>query len=396
MSYLFGNRAIETYTYRRVKWDWAWDEAVPHAGPNHFAESDDLGSVTGGAVELSALSDLKASCSFSFEGEAPGIDDLIRIYYSFDDDDGSHADFCIGTFFIGFSRTDNTADYLSGRLLESGSADGWSVLKILQDVKVLPFLTFPAGSNPIKEAADLIQRQGLAVDIGTESSYVLANDHTFDDGDSLLTVVNWLCAAAGYQAPYPDAYGTVQIVRYVPPDERTPVAEFVDDDESILYPTVTVENDWQSIPNVCKMYYSTDELALSAEARNAKGSNASLYARGGRELSMTESVTELAGDDSEEMLGNLIEMAAQRLMDNSQEIERVEISHPYVPLIANDAVKVSYMDRSWNGNVQNMHIELSPSTRCDTTIRRFVPAAIVIEASGAIEWEVSADDEHIA
>lgn len=391
MIYLFGNRANETYTYRRVKWDWVYDVAepdVPHAGPAHFHESTDLGNVTSGSVELSAFSDLKSTCSFNFDGQAPGTDDLIRIYYSFDDDNGEHASFCIGTFFIGYSHITNIADYLAGQLRATGSADGWSVLKVLQDVKVLPFLTFPAGSNPVNEAAMLIRRQGLAVDIGTESSYVLSSDHTFDDGDTLLTVVNWLCTAAGYQAPYPDAYGTVKIDRYVPPDERAPMAEFVDDGESILYPEVAVENDWQSIPNVCKMYYSTDELALQAEARNVTGSKASLDMRGGRELSIAESVTELAGEGSEAMLGNLIEMAAQRLIDNSQEIERVEISHPYVPLVENDAVRVTYMDSTWSGSVQNMRIELAPATRCDTTIRRFVPTSIAIDASGEVVWEV--------
>lgn len=391
MIYLFGNRADETYTYRRVKWDWVYDVAepdAPHAGPSHFLESDDLGSVTSGAVELSAFSDLKATCSFNFDGDAPGTDDLIRIYYSFDDDNGAHADFCIGTFLVGYTRTDNNGDYLSGNLRASGSADGWSVLKVLQDVKVLPFLTFPAGMNPISAAASLIRKRGLAVNVGAESSYVLSNDHTFDDGDSLLTVVNWLCTAAGYQAPYPDEKGTIQIARYISPDERIPAAEFVDDDESILYPTVTVENDWQSIPNVFKMYYSTDELAIQAEARNTTGSKASLDVRGGRELSMAESVTELAGDGSQAMLDNLIEMAAQRLIDNSQEIERVEISHPYVPLVQNDSVRVSYMGRSWTGSVQSMHIELSPSTRCDTVLRRFVPASIAIDASGEVVWEV--------
>lgn len=389
MIYLFGNRADETYTYRRVSWDWEWDGDEPHAGPHHFEEETDLGNVTSGAVELSAFSDLKSTCSFNFDGEAPGTDDLIRIYYSFTDDDEVSESFCLGTFFIGYSRTDNTGDYLSGRLMASGSAEGWSVLKVLQDVKILPFLTYPAGTNPIAAAAALIRGQGLAVAVGEESSYVLASDHTFDDGDSLLTVVNWLCTTAGYQAPYPDEWGTVQITRYVSPDERTPVAEFADDDESILYPTVSIENDWQSIPNVFKMYYSTDELALAAEARNESGSKASLAARGGRELSMIESVSELAGDTTQAKLDNLIEMAAQRLMDNSQEIERIELSHPYVPLVQNDSVKVAYMDRSWTGSVQNMHIELTPSTRCDTTLRRFVPASIVVEASGAIEWEVT-------
>ena len=370
---LFGNRAEEAYTYRRVSWP-------------GFAEGADLGNVTSGSVELSALSDLKATCRFSFDGGTePGTDDLIRIYYSFADDHGEAAEFCIGTFFVGYS---DTAYRLDGdRLVANGTVSGWSVLKALQDIKLGYAYTVEAGEQAVARAIQLIQGAGLPVSTASESSYELKSDHTFKPTDTLLTVVNWLCTAAGYQAPYPDAYGTVQITRYVDPSERATVATFEDDESSIMYPDLSVENDWQEIPNVYKLYYDADDLAMHAEARNVSGSKASLDARGGRELSQADSVTELPGETATEMLANLEGMAAARLLDNSQEIERVELSHPYIPLVANDAVSIRYADRSWSGNVQNMRIDLSPATQCDTTIRRFVPASIAVETSGAIDYE---------
>lgn len=376
---LTGNRANEAYSYRRVSWP-------------DFTEGADLGNVTGGGVELAALSQLKATCHFSFNGTAPDPNDLVRIYYSFDDDEGEHGEFCIGTFFIGYSATINTADYVGDEckgIIVSGNADGWSVLKALQDVRVGYPLTIPEGTNAIAEAISIIQSVGLPVNTSAESNYTLSADHTFDPDDSLLTVVNWLCTTADYQAPFPDERGTVQIQSYIAPNERQVVARFANDDESIMYPSVGVENDWQSIPNVCKLSYSTDELALHAEARNVTGSKASLDARGGRELTMTDSVTELSGDDAAEKLANLEALAAQRLLDNSQEIERVQLSHPYIPLVANDAVAIDYADKSWSGNVQNMTIDLSPATKCDTTIRRFVSANVTIETSGTVDWEAS-------
>lgn len=371
---LFGNRANETYTYRRVSWP-------------DFAEGADLGNVTSGSVELSAFSDLKATCQFAFEGGAePGTNDLIRIYYSFDDDHGEHAEFCIGTFFVGYANTSYSLD--GDSLMASGDVDGWSVLKALQDVQMGYAYTVNSGTQPIAKAIELIQGVGLPVNAANESEYVLANDHTFEPTDTLLTVVNWLCTTANYQAPYPDAYGTVQLTRYIDPSERATVAEFADDDRSIMYPDVSIENDWQEIPNVFKLYYDTEELAMHAEARNVTGSKASLDARGGRELSEVDSVSELAGADSAEKLANLESMAATKLLNNSQEIERVELSHPYIPLMANDAVSVKYADMAWSGNVQTMKVSLEPSTKCDTVLRRFVPASITVETSGAVDWEV--------
>ena len=370
---LLGNRANETYTYRRVSWP-------------SFQESDDLGNVTSGSVELSALSDLKATCSFNFEGgQEPNTADLVRIYYSFDDDNNEHGEFCIGTFFIGYADTSYRLD--GDSLMASGTVNGWSVLKALQDVTLGYAYTVNAGTYAIAKAIQLIQGVGLPVNVANESSYQLASDHTFEPDDTLLTVVNWLCTTANYQAPYPDAYGTIQIQQYVDPSERATVATFQDDEQSIMYPDVSVENDWQEIPNVYKLYYSTDEIAIHAEARNTTGSKASLDARGGRELVQFETVSELAGATANTMKTNLANMAKKKLLNNSQEIERVSLSHPYIPLVANDAVQVIYTDRTWSGNVQNMKISLAPSTVCNTVIRRFVPSNIKVTTSSAIDWQ---------
>ena len=371
---LTGNRANETYTYRTVKW-------------SDFSEGQDLGNVVSGSVELSAFSDLKATCQFTFEGgEAPDTENLVRIYYSFDDDRGEHAEYCIGTFFIGYANTDQRAD--GDHLIASGTVNGWSTLKALQDVKLGYAYTVPAGTAAIAKAAAIAEGLGLQCNAG-ESAYELSTDHTFDPEDTLLTVVNWLCTTADFQAPFPDAQGVIQLAPYIDPSQRSVRASFKDGDESIMYPVVSIENDWQSIPNVYKLYYSTDEIALHAEARNVSGSKASLDARGGRELVEVESVSELSGDDSTEMLANLEAMAGTKLVNNSQEIERVQLSHPYIPLVANDAVSIEYSNGAWSGNVQNMRIDLTPSTKCETTIRRFVPSNITVTTTSTLDWEAS-------
>lgn len=372
---LFSNRADETYTYRRVSWP-------------GFVEGADLGNVKAGNVELSAFSDLKATCSFDYEGsEEPDVRDLVRIYYGFMDDNGETAEFCIGTFFIGYSDAEYRLD--GERLIAAGTVNGWSTLKVLQDVRLGYAYTVQAGTYAVAKAIQLIQGAGLPVNAANESSYQLASDHTFDPNDTLLTVVNWLCTTANYQAPYPDAYGTIQIQQYIEPSERTTVATFQDDDNSIMYPAVSIENDWQEIPNVCTLYYSTDEMAIHAEARNVSGSKASLDARGGRELVMVDVVSELGGADSSEKAANLEAMAAAKLLGNSQEIERVQLSHPYIPLVANDAVRIEYANRTWSGNVQNIKIDLQPSTKCDTTLRRFVPSNITVTTSSVIDYDAS-------
>lgn len=228
MINLYGNRSNETYTYRRVSWP-------------TLQEGPSLGNITEGSFELSALSDLKATCTFSFYGEeAPDPNDLIRIYYSFTDDNGEVAEYPIGTFAIGYDTTTNIANYeyngtevdCSG-LLVSGEVEGWSVLKILQDAKLGYSLSIESDTNAISLAQEIIEERGLKSVLEVPSSYVTKSSHIFDPDDSWLTVVNWLCTSANYQAPFPDAYGNIVIRRYVAPEKRSSVFTFTNDDNSI-------------------------------------------------------------------------------------------------------------------------------------------------------------------
>ena len=363
---LYGNRSNETYTYRLVDWG-TWQEGA------------DLGSVVSGSVELSALSDLKASLTMSWKGEAPPRGSLVRVYYSFDDEAGEHAEFAIGTFLLSYSE----ATYVENRgtLASSGSADGHSVLKVLQDRILGMPLEVGAGEQPVAKAVEAMESMGLRVDVSEESGYTLSAGHVFDPTDTMLAYVNWCLTAAGYQAVFPDAYGVCRVAPYVEPSSRAVVASFADDGNSIMYPEVDESNSWRGTPNVVRAYYEDEACAMYAVARNVSGGLASLEANGMREVTRYEAVSEADG------LAALEAHALKVLLDNSNEIERVKLAHPYVPIAAFDSVRIDYSDRSWSGNVQNMVVHLSPSTKCETTLRRFTSPAIVAEVEGGVLWE---------
>ena len=366
---LTGNRRDETYTYRRV--DWAtWQEGA------------DIGDVTGGTIELGAFTDLKATCTFAFNGnEAPEQDGLVRIYYGFTDEDGERAEYMLGTFLITYAAVTTTDDRVSG------TCDGYSVLKVLADRKCGMPYTVAAGAYPVAEAAAICASLGLNVAQGDESTYQLATDHTFEPDDSYLTVVNWLLTSANFAAVTPSASGECVLQRQGGHGVRF---AFDAGAYSIMYPSVQTENDWQSTPNVVRAYYEDEACALYAVAKNVSGSKASLGNRGGRELTLYESVSELDGADATAKLANLVTFATAKLQDNSGEIERVKLSHPYVPLTPNDGISVKYGAIDWQGNVTNMRINLAPSTKCETETRRLnAPTITVDDSEQGVLWEVS-------
>lgn len=378
MTNWHSNRAKEKYTYKRVRWK--------PGETGHFDELAAYGNIVTGSVELSAFTDAKASCRFEFEGETPpDTTDLVRIYYSFEDDSGEFAEVPIGTFFVSYGDVVYTVD--GETLIERGTADGSSVLSLLIDRKLGAPYTVASGTDCVSAADALVTGFGLLTNSPDSPQILTKQAHTFESEDSWLTVINWLLTSANYQACYPDPFGTVMLVPYVDPESRSVVATFKDDAQSIMLPEIEMANDWAQTPNVVRVVYQTDEECIAASASLVSGSRASLNGRGGREVTFVESVDELAGSTQVDRLTNLKAYAKQRLIDQASEIEKVTLCHAFIDGIRpNDAIAVEYASMQWRGNVTNMIIELAPSTQCETSLRRFVSNSLNITTDGGVLW----------
>lgn len=366
MNY-YGNRHNETYTYKRVAWE-------------NWTEHENYGYITGGSLELSTDSDMFVSGNFTFEGlELPDTTDLMRVYYSFTDDDGEAVSLPLATFcvtYAGLTYEDSTSG-----MVASGTINGISILSILKEkIYGAPF-TVTRNSNAIYKAQDLIKQVGLNVEY-TPSVKVLSADHTFPVGASYLDIVTWLCNEAGYTAPYPDAYGTIQLQPLADTLGGESVATFKNDDDSIMYPELEEANDWQSTPNVVKLFYNTDLACITAKAENVSGSMASLDARGGREQTYFEEIGEL--DDDGNRLTTLLDRAEELLRKLSCDVEYITLKHAYIPLYPYQQITVNYSEMEWIGTIENMTIELAPSTVTQTKIKRELYDVIEVEKSGEV------------
>ena len=362
-----GNRHNEKYTYKRVSWDtWAEHEAYPY--------------ITEGSLELAADSDLKVTGSFSFEGsELPDTSDMLRVYYDFDDDNGEHAHIALATLFISYADVEHT-DTISG-IKSKGTLDGASMLKALQQkIYGAPF-TITANTNAIYKAVTLIKECGLNVEY-TPDITVLSSDHTFDAGATYLDIIEWLCNTAGYIPAIPDAYGTIQLQPFTDTVNQTAAVSFTNDDNSIMYPELSVANDWADTPNVVRLLYNTDKACIIAEARNMSGSRASLDARGGREQTYYEETSELP--DGSAKLTSLIDLADAKLRELSADIEYVTISHAYRPLMIYELIQVNYSEMSWSGTLDTLSISLTPGTKCQSKIKRELYDNIQVTKSGQV------------
>lgn len=364
----FSHRTDEHFTFRRVAWP-SWEE------------KEDYPQITGGELELSSLSDLKAVGTFDFDGtEVPDDLDMVRVYYGFTDDSDESATFPLATMFV------DLAEPMYDGETVSGSLDCYSVLQVLSDKQYgMPF-TVAAGTQAVQMAIQLTESLGLRVNNPDPSAYTIKSDHTFDEDASYLEIVNWLLSVAGFASCWPDAYGIVQMCQYVEPTERSTVFDFVDDENSIMLPELVKKNDYKSTPNVCRLYFETEEESLWAASYNIDpDSKASTVSRG-RENTLTETVNELSGETQAQRLENLKAQSLSKLVDNSADLEYVTITHGYIPLIPNDSVGINYREAGqlWSGSITNMKITLATSTPCQMQARSYVRGSIKTQTEGGV------------
>lgn len=346
-------------------------------------DAGDYPHMTGGSIELSAFSSTKASGTMAFDGEAPDPSKLMRIYYEFQDAKGEKETRPVCTMLVEVSSDDRTDAWTSG------SAKLESVLKVLQDRKHGAPYVIPAGTNSVAKAVEICESLGLKTN-GATAGHVLSQQKVFTTEEAnYLTIVNWLLSAAGFSSASPDAFGNVVMRRYKDPYERESVYEFAPGQRSVMLPEITLERDWQSSPNVVRLYFESDSESVSAYAANIDpNSKPSLPNRGWREKTLSEAVTELAGDSAAERAANLEETARKKLTDNSAEVERVVIGCPYLPIEQDDSVSVRYAGVDWKGSVSNYRFSLEDDSSGRLTVRRYVKTALEIESGNEVLWTI--------
>lgn len=361
----YGNRFNETYKYVKVS-------------PQNWSEVGTYDYITSGSIEMSEDSNFKITGSFGFEGpEVPDPNYYLRVYYSFTDDDENYDQVMLGTFLISVSSL-KYKDTTTGTVF-SGTVNANSILKVLDDKKYGEPFIIKKNQNAIYKAALLIQDQGFRVNF-TPSSKSVSADHTFEGGASYLEIVNWLCEFAEYRSAFVDSEGVIQLQPEIKPENQKEMIVFRDDRQSIMYPEIDEDNDWQSRANVVRLVYNTDKAYGIATVKNLSGSRMSLDSLNGREITYYEEVGDV--DRGEAILKQLLDKGEKILRDEANETEYVTFSHAYVPIELLKAVKIEYSDFIWVGAATNISISLSAATKTQTKIKKVIESQIEVERTG--------------
>lgn len=362
---LYGNRHNERYIFRRVKWP-------------TFEELEEYPYIIDGSLEFSADADMKITGTFNFEGfELPNVDDLMRVYYEFTDDNGEKGTYPIGTFFVGYSDLEYT-ETIKG-LKAKGTLNANSTLKCLEDALCGKPYVINRGQNYIYEAQKICQQFKLPVEYVPDWQ-ALTLDHVFDAGTSYLEIVNWLTEQAGYLNAYPNEMGVIQLQ----PASALELTEITlqNDSKSIIYPTIKRTNDFATTPNVVRYIYDTEHSSIVATAKNLSGSRNSIDAMGGREITEFDDLADLPSGAV--LLDALKERARQRVVELSADVEYVDYEHAYIPMQLYQPITLKFSDLDWSGTIDNYTIDLKAGTRVQSKLKRVLEENVTVEVTGEI------------
>ena len=201
------------------------------------------------------------------------------------------------------------------------------------------------GDNIMNLAYRLCRENTRAPDIETVCSDTLYYDFVANTDDTWLSFLTDLIANAKYIFDL-DELGRILFQPKQDTASLQPVWTYTDDNSSILYPDITMDQDLYGIPNVVEVVYSNGNSCYYAKAVNDDSNSPISTVNRGREIVYRETNPNLSGNPTE----NQIQEYADRLLRELSTLEcTVTYSHGYCPVRLGDCVRLNYSRSGING-----------------------------------------------
>lgn len=190
-----------------------------------------------------------------------------------------------------------------------------------------------------------------------EDAYTLKYDYTADPSDKWLDYVSELISIAGYRFTV-DGYGKIGFTKQESIEKSDSVWTYTDDNSSILYPEVTLQQDLYGIPNVVEAIYSSGNQTLYSRVVNDAADSPISTVNRGREITHRTTDPSIMGLPNQ---AKLDEFAMKTLKDMSVLQCTLTYKHGYCPVNIGDCVTLNYK----SANIENVKARvISQSISC--------------------------------
>ena len=295
---------------------------------------------------------------------------LVRVYHTAAVG-GDEATEALGTFFA-----DSSTATAKHHAVKRTHACYSTLYRHTEDSFVYDFAR-TAGTNIVGEMRDIVEADGghlrtlPGLDAGKRHTVDIWFEIGSNKGEALRTIAGW----CGWELSV-DPYGFVTVGNYVPPAQKAPAYEFLDDSGCVYSAGYDFSNTNADAVNRVLAYFSRsskqdgDELPLSDSVFvDLPARNPFSYERIGRHRTYVLHVGDACSHD------DLAAQAQRHLDENSGAYYSFQIEHAGIPgLRVGDVVRyVNRLDGSIDVDlvlqVAEMQMELGPGCKCKTTLR---------------------------
>lgn len=314
------------------------------------ASLGDVDGVEGGSLVWDATADLPSGGSLQLVESGQTIDyssNRVRVWWVVE----GYGEWPLGVFVLAAPATAYS---------ESATSRGVALidkLTVIADDRLRQTLQVAAGANIVQAVVGQIQAAGETRIAATDSSAVLTNAMTWDPGTPRLKVVNDLLAAANYAKLWTDRYGLFRVEPYVEPASRPVAWEFEEGAASIHSPRWEHELAlWEASNFVMLTSQATAGGAVfTATAVDENPASPTSTVSMGRVLNpiIVENVEASSQADLETQ-------AVRMLLDASNVVGKLRVSHAAVPVWYGEAVRFSSQGVDTVATVARMSLDLSP------------------------------------
>lgn len=214
-------------------------------------------------------------------------------------------------------------------------------------------------SNVMDYAYRLAREHLRAPVVSATCSTTLFNDFIANTDDTWLSFLTDLIANAKYEFTL-DELGRVLFSPKQKIETLQPVWTYDDENSSILYPNISLDNDLYGIPNVVEVVYSNGNSQYYAKVVNDDSNSPLSTVNRGREIIKRVTDLDLIGDPT----NNQIKEYAEQLLKELSTLEyTVSYTHGYCPVRVGDCVRLNY---SMAGLTDIKAKVISQSIKCES------------------------------
>lgn len=308
-----------------------------------------LDGVSGGNLAWNANADLPGTGTISLSERGQSIDyssNRVRVWWSVE----GHEEWPLGVYVLAAPAVTYTE---AGQTRDITLIDK---LTVVRDDVLTSTLQIPAGANIVAAAVQQIRATGESRIAVTDSASTLTNAMTWDPGTPRLRVVNDLLAAAGYWGLWTDRWGQFRVEPYVPAATRGEAWAFEEGAASIHSPSWEYELALWDATNLVVMVSQADSAGTVWVAKAEDDNPASPTST----VSMGRVLNPIVEENVEaSSQADLQARASRKLLDNSNAVGRLSVSHAPVPVWFNDAIRFVSQGVDVKATVTKMSLDLS-------------------------------------